>query len=152
MVHKVIILLHLVGFAAYLGAGFAQQQFMTRSARVGFEPDLRDEYERLAASIVTSIELPALFVQVATGVVLVVMAPIWIHQGWLHAKLVCVAVLLVLSHLEMINARKLVKARAERGDTARDEIASRKAWHGRYGLLGTAALVTLVALVAYGTG
>jgi hypothetical protein len=59
MVHKVLILLHLVGFAAYLGAGFAQQQFVTRSVRVAVAA-VRDDCERLAASIVTSIELPAM--------------------------------------------------------------------------------------------
>ena len=53
MPHKILILLHLVGFAAYIGAGFAQQQFVTRSGRDGLAAAVRDEYERLAASIVT---------------------------------------------------------------------------------------------------
>src|SRR5580704_15832443 len=111
MLHKVLILLHLVGFAGYIGAGFAQQQFVTRSGRAGLATAVRDEYERLAASIVTQIEVPALFAQVVTGVVLIALAPLWLTQGWLHGKLACVAVLLVLSHLEMFNARRIVKAR-----------------------------------------
>ena len=152
MLHKVLILLHLVGFAAYLGAGFAQQQFVTRSTRDGLTAAVRDEYERLAATIVTQIELPALFGQVVTGVVLVVLAPIWLTQGWLHGKLACVVVLLVLSHLEMFNARRIVKARSARGDSANDEIAARKKRHATFGLFGTLAVVILVALVAYGTG
>ena len=152
MLHKVLILLHLVGFAAYLGAGFAQQQFVTRSARDGLTAAVRDEYERLAATIVTQIELPALFGQVVTGVVLVVLAPLWLTQGWLHGKLACVVVLLVLSHLEMFNARRIVKARSDRGDAANDEIAARKKRHATFGLFGTLAVVVLVGLVAYGTG
>ena len=116
MLHKILILLHLVGFAGYIGAGFAQQQFVTRSARGGLAAAVRDEYERLAATIVTQIELPALFAQVATGVVLIALAPLWLTQGWLHGKLACVVVLLVLSHLEMFNARRIVKARSARGD------------------------------------
>jgi uncharacterized membrane protein len=152
MPHKILILFHLVGFAAYLGAGFAQQQFVTRSARDGIAAAVRDEYERLAAVIVTQIELPALFAQVATGIALIVLAPLWLTQGWLHGKLACVVVLLVLSHLEMFNARNIVKVRAARGDAADEEIAARKARHARFGLFGTLAVVALVGLVAYGTG
>ncbi|HEX4446869.1 MAG TPA: DUF2269 family protein [Polyangiaceae bacterium] len=152
MFHKALILLHLVGFAAYLGAGFAQQQFMMRSARGGLASAVRDEYERLAASILTSIELPAIFLQVVSGSLIVLMVPIWMNQGWLHAKLACVALLLVLSHLEMFNARKIVKARVARGDAAADEIAARKNRHALFGLVGTLALVAVVVLVALGTG
>jgi uncharacterized membrane protein len=152
MVHKVLILFHLVGFAAYIGAGFAQQQFVTRSAGEGLGVAVRDEYERLAAAIVTQIELPALFTQVVTGIVLIALAPLWLTQGWLHGKLACVAVLLVLSHLEMFNARRIVKARVARGDAANDEIAARKKRHATFGLLGTLAVVILLGLVAYGTG
>jgi putative membrane protein len=152
MVHKVLILLHLVGFAAYIGAGFAQQQFVARSAREGLGAAVRDEYERLAAAILTQIELPALFTQVVTGIVLIVLAPLWLTQGWLHGKLACVAVLLVLSHVEMFNARRIVKARVARGDAANDEISARKKRHATFGLLGTLAVVILVGLVAYGTG
>jgi putative membrane protein len=152
MVHKVLILLHLVGFAAYIGAGFAQQQFMTRSAREGLGTAVRDEYERLAAAIVTQIELPAIFAQVVTGVVLIALAPLWLSQGWLHGKLTCVVVLLVLSHVEMFNARRIVKARAARGDAANEEIAARKKRHATFGLFGTLAVVIVVGLVAYGTG
>ena len=152
MLHKVLIFVHLVGFAAYIGAAFAQQQFLTRSARGDLAAAVRDEYERLAATIVTQIELPAIFVQVATGVVFIALAPMWLTQGGLHGKLACVAVLLVLSHLEMFNARRIVKARAARGDGAREEIAARKARHATFGLLGTLAVVILLGLVAFGTG
>jgi hypothetical protein len=61
-------------------------------------------------------------------------------------------VLLVLSHLEMFNARKIVKARADRGDAAETEIAARKKRHGMLGTIGTLAVVVLIAMVAYGTG
>jgi uncharacterized membrane protein len=152
IVHKVLILLHLVGFAAYVGAGFAQQQFMARSRGAGLAAAVRDEYERLAAGILTRIELPAIFAQVVTGVVFVALTPGWLTQGWLHGKLTCVVVLLGLSHAEMFNARKIVKARAAGGDGAGDAIAARKARHATLGLVGTLAVVVLLVLVAYGTG
>src|SRR5260370_30929682 len=152
MIHKLLILIHLVGFAAYLGAGFAQQKFMGRSAQSGVVAAVRDEYERLSATIVTTIELPALLVQVATGVIFLVLTPAWLTQGWLHGKLACVFALLVLSHLEMFNARKIVRARAERGEAASAEVAKRKARHRMLGTLGSVAVALVIGLVAYGTG
>jgi uncharacterized membrane protein len=152
MAHKALILLHLVGFAAYLGAGFAQQQLMARSARGGVAATVRDEYERLAAAIVTTIELPALMVQVGTGVVFLVLSPAWLQQGWLHGKLACVAALLVLSHVEMFNARTIVKVRAAGGAGASAEIDARKKRHAMFGSIGSLAVVALLVLVAYGTG
>jgi uncharacterized membrane protein len=153
MVHKLLLLIHLVGFAAYLGAGFAQQKFMGRSAQSGVAAAVRDEYERLSAAVITRIELPSLFVQVATGVIFLVLAPVWLTQGWLlHGKLPCVLALLVLSHLEMFNARKIVRARTARGEAASAEIAKRKARHRMLGTIGSVAVVLVIGLVAFGTG
>lgn len=152
MVHKAMLLFHLLGFAAYLGAGFAQQQFLARSRGGGLPSAVRDEYERLAAAIVTKIELPALLVQVATGVTFLVLSPVWLQFGWLHAKLTCVVALLALSHVEMFNARKIVKLRVASGDAALAEIDARKVRHARFGAVGSALVGALVVLVAYGTG
>lgn len=146
MLLSVIVLLHLLGFATFLGGAFAQQQFMKASAKPGLAAPVRDEYERLCAAIVTKAELPGLFTQIATGVALVVTNPAYLTQHWLHAKLTAVAVLLVLSHVEMINARKLVKARAARGDAAADEIAKRKKTHAALGAVGTLLVVAVVLL------
>jgi uncharacterized membrane protein len=151
MLHKALVLFHLVGFAAYLGAGFAQQRFMAMSAADGRPPTVRDAYERLAAAILVRIELPALFAQVATGVIFIALLPQWLHQGWLHGKLTCVAALLVLSHLEMFNARRIVKTRADRGDAGAADIAARKRRHATLGAIGALALVVVLLLVAYGT-
>lgn len=152
MGHKALILVHLLGFAAYLGAGFAQQQFMKRSSAAALAGALRDEYERLAAQIVTRIELPALLTQLLSGIGFLIMTPAWLHQPWLHGKLTCVVALLVLSHAEMFNARKIVKARASQGDAAGQEIAARKKRHELMGAVGSLAVVVLMALVAQGTG
>ena len=144
--HKALIFIHLVGFAAFVGAAFAQQQFVARSTAEGIAADVRDEYELLAAAIVTKIELPALFVQVGVGVCFLLMTPMWLTQGWMHAKLTCVVVLLVLSHLEMFNARRLVRARAARGDAAADEIAARKKRHALTGAIGTVLVLAVLVL------
>ncbi|HEY3819295.1 MAG TPA: DUF2269 family protein [Polyangiaceae bacterium] len=143
-----LLLLHLVGLAAFVGAAFAQQRFMSLSAKAGLATALRDEYERLAASILTKVEVPALFAQVFTGVVVIVLQPYLLQQHWLHAKLTAVVLLLVVSHLEMFNARRLVRARAARGDAAADEIAARKK---RHALLGAVSTVLIVAVLVLAT-
>jgi uncharacterized membrane protein len=151
MAHKILILLHLVGFAAYIGAGFAQQQFMKKSAESGLAAALRDEYERLAWVVSATIEGPAIGVQFLTGTAFLVMVHDWLSMGWLHAKLGCVFLLVGLTHAERANARKIVAARKERGDAAAEEIASRKARHAMMGTIGTVLVVVVLALVAYGT-
>jgi uncharacterized membrane protein len=143
----VLVLLHLVGFAAFLGGAFAQQQLMRMSARDGLAPAVRDEYERLAAAILTKVEVPALFAQVVTGIGFIAEAPEFLHQHWLHAKLTAVVILLLLSHLEMFNARRLVRARAARGDEAKDEIADRKKRHATMGAAGAVLVVAILLLV-----
>jgi protoporphyrinogen IX oxidase len=152
MVHKALLFAHLVGFAAYLGAGFAQQQLMARSRQAGLASAIRDEYERLAATILTRIELPALMAQVATGVVFIALDPAWLRLGWMHGKLGCVVILLGLSHAEMFNARAIAKARATRGDGANADIDARKTRHATLGAIGALVVVTLVGLVVYGLG
>lgn len=150
MIDRIVLLVHLVGFATFLGGAFAQQEFMKRSARAGLAPAVRDEYERLAAAIVTKLELPGLFAQVASGVGFIALSTSWLQAGWLHVKLTAVVILLVLSHVEMFNARRLVRARAERGDAAADEIATRKKRHAQLGALGTVLVVAVLLCVVYG--
>ena len=138
---------HLLSFAAYLGAGFAQTQFMKASLKQ--EGAVRDAYEKLAASIVTKIELPAIMGSVASGVVFLVLHPAHLRHGWLHAKLTCVMLLLVLSHVEMFNARKIVKLRAAGGNDADKQIAARKARHGAFGSMGALLVVVVLVLVTF---
>lgn len=140
---------HLVSFAAYLGAGFAQLQMMKRSTREGIAASVRDDYERLAAVVVTRIELPAIFGSILSGIVFVVQIPAFLKQGWLHGKLTCVLLLAVLSHLEMFNARKIVKARAAGGARAEDEIAGRKKRHATFGAVGSVLVLILLILVTF---
>ena len=121
MLTAALLLVHLVAFAAYLGAGFGQLQMIKLSTRPGTAPATRDAYERIAASVITKIELPAIFTSIASGVVFITQTPALMKQGWLHGKLLCVLLLAVLSHLEMFNARKIGRAREAGGATA-DEV------------------------------
>jgi uncharacterized membrane protein len=144
-----LLLIHLLGFAAYLGGGFGQLQLMKLSARPGTAADLRDAYERIAAAVVTRIEVPAIFVSMASGIGFIAQNPAFMKQGWLHGKLLCVVLLAILSHLEMFNARKIVRARAAGGAGADAEITKRKARHSVLGGIGALLVVALLVLVTF---
>lgn len=144
-----ILLIHLLSFAAYLGAGFAQLQLMKLSARAGLAADVRDAYERLSATIITKIELPAIFGAMASGAVFITQTPALMKMGWLHGKITCVLLLAVLSHLEMFNARRIVTARAKGDSGTDDAIAARKRRHGVFGTVGALLVVVVLVLVTF---
>lgn len=145
MLVAALLLVHLVCFAAYLGAGFAQLQFMKRSRTATGET--RNQFEQIAASITSKIELPAIFGSMLSGAGFIATNPLVMKQGWLHGKLTCVLILVVLSHLEMINAKKIVKARA--ANAPEPEIEARKKRHELYGTIGTLAVVAILVLVTF---
>ena len=82
-----------------------------------------------------------------TGLGFIAEAPGFLRQHWLHGKLTAVAVLLVLSHLEMFNARGIVKARAARGDAAAAEIDARKKRHATMGVVATVLVAAVLLFV-----
>lgn len=143
------LLVHLVSFAAYVGAGFAQTSFLKASSGDALAPAIRAEYERLAASIVTKIELPAIFGAILSGVGFLGANPAYLKQPWLHAKLTVVLLLAVLSHLEMFNARRIVRAREEAAAGAEEAIAARKKRHAIFGTVGSLLVVVLLVLVTF---
>jgi uncharacterized membrane protein len=149
MLAAALLLVHLVSFAAYLGAGFAQLQMLKRSKQSGVGADTRNHLETLAATIVTKIELPAIFGSILSGVGFIAQNGALMKMGWLHAKLLCVLLLAILSHLEMFNARAIVKARAARGEGASEEIDARKKKHELFGAVGSLLVVVLLVLVTF---
>ena len=146
MLAAALLLVHLVSFAAYLAAGFAQQELMKRSRLATVGAETRNHLEGLCATIVTKIEVPAIMGSIGSGIGFVIQNPVLMKMGWLHGKLLCVVALLVLSHLEMFNARNIVRARTAGKD---DEIEARKKKHAFFGLLGTVAAVALRILVTF---
>lgn len=147
VINNLLLFVHLVSFAAYLGAGFAQTQLMKKSRTAGLTPEVRADREGLAAVIVTKIELPAIFGSIASGIGFLVQNPSLLKGGWLHGKLLCVLLLALLSHAEMFNARKIVKARA--AGAKEEEIEARKTRHDRFGAIGALLVVVVLVLVTF---
>ncbi len=150
MLEHTALLLHLVGFAAYVGAGFTQQRLVAMSAAPGLAPAVRDAWEKLAATVVTKFELPAIFLSIASGILFLVHEPAYLRQAaWFHPKLTCVLLMLVLSHLEMFNARRIVRARASGAADAESDIAARKRRHGIMGSFGALLVAIVLILVCF---
>ena len=150
LLDRIAHLLHWLGFAAFLGGAFAQQTFMNASTRGTLHPAVRDAYERISANLVTRVELPALVLQVVSGAWFLFQVPGFMRMGWMHGKLTAVLILLVLSHVEMFNARAVARLRKRKGDAAAAEIAQRKRRHAQLGSVGTLAVVAVLGLVAFG--
>jgi uncharacterized membrane protein len=147
MLAAALLLVHLVSFAAYLGAGFAQLQLLKSSAAKSLAADVRADRESLAATIATRIELPAIMGSILSGIGFLAQNPALMKLGWLHGKLVCVVALAILSHLEMFNLRAIVRARKE--NASEDSIDKRKRKHATFGGIGTLLVVALLVLVTF---
>ena len=145
--HSIALFLHLLAYAAWGGSEVAQQQLMKRSRNPRVDPAVRDADEQAAASLILRLALPAGFVAILTGVGLLYFRPTLLQQPAMHMKLTMVALLLVLTHLEMFNARRIVRLRAGGGDSA--QIADRKSRHAAYGSIGAILAIGIVAIVAF---
>jgi uncharacterized membrane protein len=150
MLYKTALFLHLIGFAAYVGASFAQARFMGASKRASIAAQMRDTYEELSASIITRIALPGIFLSFLSGLVLLYERPFWLRTPALHVKLTVVLVLLVLTHFEMFNARKIAKVRNLPGEPASAEIAARKGRQGTFNMISTLGVLIILVVVSFG--
>lgn len=147
--YSTALLLHLIGFAGAAGSGFAQGHFLRASSARSLDPAVRDAYERNAAAVVTKGELPAAFVSLLSGLLLLALRPSLLQLPGMHAKLTLVALLLVIVHLEMFNARRIVKARAAGGAGAEADITARKVRQGAYGTIAVLLLLGILVIVAF---
>jgi uncharacterized membrane protein len=145
--YSTALLLHLLGYAGWVGAAVAQQRFMAASKRSGIEPVIRDQYERLSAALLTRLELPAALVSILSGVVILWLRPGLLKLPGMHIKLTVVALALVLTHLEMFNARKIVRLREAGGELG--TIADRKSRHAAYGNVGGIMVLAILVIVAF---
>lgn len=91
--------LHIVGVVVWFaGLFYLVRLFIYHAEAAELDPPLREAFqaqyglmERRLANIITT---PGMVVAVAMAVGLLLVEPIWLKQGWMHAKLAFVAVLL----------------------------------------------------------
>jgi uncharacterized membrane protein SirB2 len=124
-------LVHYAGFEIAIGASVSAQSMLnaarkhTAASRAGIEDS--------AASILAKLNLAGLFVALFGGILLIVQNPAVLKPAesgagpWLHIKLLLVFILLVVAHLRMFRAKKLVRTRAGGGTEAECEVLTGKA-------------------------
>jgi uncharacterized membrane protein len=147
MLYSVALFLHLIGFAAFVGSSFAQQRFLAASMTGSLPDSVRDAYERIAAAVVTKGALPAIFLSLISGVVILTLKRELMQDPWMHTKLTAALLLVILAHLEMFNARRIVRARS---GGAVESIPSRKARHRVFAALDLFLILVVLVVVAFG--
>jgi uncharacterized membrane protein len=148
MLQHTALFFHLAAFALYTGAAIAQQRLIAASAADGLAAEVRKAYEEFAEGIVSRVELPSIFLAGFSGILFLVDDAGFLKQAaWFHPKMLCVLLLAVLSHLEMFNTRRIVRARFAGKPEA--EILARKKRHAVYGWVGAFLLVVVLVLVAF---
>lgn len=111
------LLLHYLGLAAGFGGAGAVQR-LTSAAREHSAAQ-RAGIEIAARKLAVNIELPAMFLAILGGIILLVQNPNHLKPAasgagpWLHLKLLLVLGALILSHLRMFRLSRLVRARAD---------------------------------------
>ena len=109
-------IVHFWGFA--MAVGGAMGALRAHQASRGHTAESKKGIEEVAAALITKVELPGLFIALFGGILAIannpmVMKPAASGAGpWLHIKLVLVLAVLVIAHLKMFRARRLVRERA----------------------------------------
>ncbi len=66
------------------------------------EPDrgiLSNQFEIMERKLWYIIAVPSMFLTIAAGITMLVLAPVWLHQGWMHIKLTFVVALIIYHYI-----------------------------------------------------
>jgi hypothetical protein len=139
---------HFGGFSLAIGASFAAQRI--HAGARGLEASKRASTEEAAASLITKLALPAWFLTLFGGILGIVHNPAVFNPKtsgagpWLHIKLLLVLILLVVAHLRMFRARRVVRMRADGANESEiDGMLSKAMLFGRIELALVAAVFFL---------
>ena len=95
--------LHIVGVVVWFaGLFYLVRLFIYHVETAELEPALqrpfRDQYELMERRLANIITTPGMVVAVSMAVGLLICQPSWLQQGWMHAKLACVVLLIGYHH------------------------------------------------------
>jgi len=112
--HDATLVLHLLGLV--LVAGGVTSQLALARAALREPPEGRLPIGRASVATSRLLALPGILISVVTGIALIALDTSVLRQGWLHAKLLFVLVLLVTLHVELfLSKRALAQAAAAGG-------------------------------------
>lgn|SRR5437667_4547732 len=132
-----VLVFHILGFVFWTaGLLVATQVLATHTQEKSDE--VRRVLSRLETKLLNGVAHPGAAITVVAGIAVVAIQPAYLHQGWLHAKLFLVAILIALD--------LIVHARARAFQTGRIELRRRecKMLHGAISLVFLGILVLVM--------
>ena len=103
---------HIVGFVLWMGGLLVATQVMASRTRQS-SPEVRAVLARLETKLFKGIAHPGAAVTVIAGIVVLVLQPGYLRQGWLQAKLFLVSILIALDIIAYARARASQAGRIE---------------------------------------
>src|SRR5271169_77773 len=103
---------HILGFVFWMaGLLIVTQVLATHTTET--EPEARRALQTLEVKLLKGIAFPGAIITVIAGIVVVSIQPSYLREGWLHAKLFLVAVMIGLNVVVYLRARAFHVGRVE---------------------------------------
>ena len=101
---------HIVGFVLWIGGLLVATQVMASLTRQS-SAEVSNALARLETKLFKGVAHPGAAITVITGIIVVVLQPDYMRQGWLHAKLLLVAIVIALDIIAYVRARAFQSGR-----------------------------------------
>lgn len=133
---------HILGFVFWIGGLLIATNMLGRHAQAS-SPEVRAAFGDMEMTLLKGMANPGALLAVITGVVLILTnRSYYLRAGWLHGKLVLVAVLLILHGVVFSRAKQFIAGRVE---------VQRREWmtlHGAIALIFLGILVCVLPVQA----
>nr|WP_298249570.1 protoporphyrinogen oxidase HemJ [uncultured Halomonas sp.] len=109
--------LHLIAMVTWFAAMFYLPRLYVyhAQARDRGEQQAIDHFLVMERKLYRGIMTPSMIAVLVFGAVMLVLNPGWLAQGWIHAKLLLVALLVGYHHVCLIYLKQFAEARCRRG-------------------------------------
>jgi putative membrane protein len=95
---------HIIGFVLWTGGLLCATQVMASRTRQKF-PDVSAALGLLELKLFKGVAHPGAALTIVAGIIALVLQPNQLHQGWMHAKLSLVVILIVLDLIAYMRGR-----------------------------------------------
>lgn len=129
---------HLIAMVAWYAGLFYLPRLFVYHAQAE-DAISRERFEIMEKRLFRGIMTPAMVVTLALGIWMLVLHPFWLTQGWMHAKLALIVVLVVYHHVCIVHMKQLA-----RGTNQKSHVYFR--WFNEVPLIPLIAIVLLAVL------
>ncbi len=105
---------HIIGFVFWMGGLLAATQVLAMHTQESSN-EARETLRRLEMKLFKGIAHPGAAITVLAGIAVLILQPDYLHQGWLHAKLLLVVILIGLDLRAYLRARAFHDGKIELG-------------------------------------